>query len=71
MGSAVSIVIDSSAVIAAIDELPAKRQRGYGKKLLAWCDALPALGAEQRVLKPPQPDQRKASKSLSAFQRAT
>ena len=33
MGSAASIALDSSAVMAAVDELPSKRQRGYGKKL--------------------------------------
>ena len=46
MGSAVSIVLDSSTVIAAVDALPGKRQRGYGKKLIEWCDSLPQLGED-------------------------
>ena len=36
MGSAVSIVLGSSMVIAAVDALPGKRHRGYGKKLVEW-----------------------------------
>ena len=34
MGSAVSIVLETAAVTSAVDELPGKRQRGYGKKLI-------------------------------------